>query len=176
MNELELYQSGGNATQQGFQRVLTAPVHAPYGQFIPAPGHGLGFNDLKIIECHELIRAIAGEPFRRSISSRACASSRPCMPWHGRLMKRPGSPSVKVKSARHSRGLAGAATKPPQTVTAKTATQSPGLTRPGKWRAQRRPSILARISTGGWPVRPTAWMSATASPFSRHRPDRNAAR
>ncbi|KQY45838.1 Gfo/Idh/MocA family oxidoreductase [Rhizobium sp. Root483D2] len=63
MNEFELYQSGGNATQQGFQRILTAPVHAPYGQFIPAPGHGLGFNDLKIIECHELIRAIAGEPF-----------------------------------------------------------------------------------------------------------------
>ncbi len=63
MNEFELYQADGNATEQGFRRVLTAPVHAPYGQFIPAPGHGLGFNDLKIIECHELIRAIAGEPF-----------------------------------------------------------------------------------------------------------------
>ncbi|CAN7610524.1 Gfo/Idh/MocA family oxidoreductase [Rhizobium sp. LjRoot98] len=63
MNEFELYQTGGNTTEQGFRRVLTAPSHAPYGQFIPAPGHGLGFNDLKIIECHELIRAIAGEPF-----------------------------------------------------------------------------------------------------------------
>ncbi len=63
MNEFELYQIGGNTTEQGFRRVLTAPAHAPYGQFIPAPGHGLGFNDLKIIECHELIRAIAGEPF-----------------------------------------------------------------------------------------------------------------
>ena len=63
MNEFELYQTGGNTTEQGFRRVLTAPAHAPYGQFIPAPGHGLGFNDLKIIECHELIRAIAGEPF-----------------------------------------------------------------------------------------------------------------
>lgn len=63
MNEFELYQIGGNTTEQGFRRVLTAPAHAPYGQFIPAPGHGIGFNDLKIIECHELIRAIAGEPF-----------------------------------------------------------------------------------------------------------------
>ena len=63
MNEFEIYQTGGNTTEQGFRRVLTAPSHAPYGQFIPAPGHGLGFNDLKIIECHELIRAIAGEPF-----------------------------------------------------------------------------------------------------------------
>ncbi len=63
MNEFELYQTGGSTTEQGFRRVLTAPSHAPYGQFIPAPGHGLGFNDLKIVECHELIRAIAGEPF-----------------------------------------------------------------------------------------------------------------
>jgi predicted dehydrogenase len=29
---------------------------------VPAPGHGLGFNDLKVIECRELLRAIAGEP------------------------------------------------------------------------------------------------------------------
>ena len=63
MNEFELYQANGSATEQGFRRVLTAPAHAPYAQFIPAPGHGLGFNDLKIIECHELIRAIAGNPF-----------------------------------------------------------------------------------------------------------------
>jgi predicted dehydrogenase len=47
---------------QGFRRILTAPAHEPYDRFIPAPGHGLGFNELKIIECHELVRAIAGEP------------------------------------------------------------------------------------------------------------------
>ncbi|WP_426231966.1 Gfo/Idh/MocA family protein [Pararhizobium sp. DWP3-4] len=63
MNELEIYQAEGNTTEQGFRRVLAGPAHAPYGQFIPAPGHGLGFNDLKIIECRELIRAIGGEPF-----------------------------------------------------------------------------------------------------------------
>ena len=37
-------------------------VDAPYDRFVPAPGHGLGFNDLKVIECRELLAAIAGEP------------------------------------------------------------------------------------------------------------------
>ncbi|MDI7861194.1 Gfo/Idh/MocA family oxidoreductase [Rhizobiaceae bacterium n13] len=63
MNEFELYQAEGRATEQGYRRILTAPAHSPYDRFIPAPGHGLGFNDLKIIECRELIRAIAGESF-----------------------------------------------------------------------------------------------------------------
>jgi predicted dehydrogenase len=62
MNEFQLYTANDRATEQGFRTVLTAPVHAPYDRFIPAPGHGLGFNELKIIECHELLRAIAGEP------------------------------------------------------------------------------------------------------------------
>jgi predicted dehydrogenase len=51
-------------TEQGFRTILAAPQHEPYDRFIPAPGHGLGFNDLKIIECHELLRAIVGEPAR----------------------------------------------------------------------------------------------------------------
>lgn len=62
MNEIELYSADGPADLQGFRRILTAPAHPPYDRFIPAPGHGLGFNELKIIECRELLRAIAGEP------------------------------------------------------------------------------------------------------------------
>ncbi|MDL2402292.1 Gfo/Idh/MocA family protein [Rhizobium mayense] len=61
MNEFELYQAEGRGTEQGFRKVLAAPAHRPYDRFIPAPGHGLGFNDLKIIECRELIRAISGD-------------------------------------------------------------------------------------------------------------------
>jgi predicted dehydrogenase len=61
MNEYQLYVADGRNTEQGFRTVLTAPAHAPYERFIPAPGHGLGFNELKIIECHELLRAIRGE-------------------------------------------------------------------------------------------------------------------
>jgi predicted dehydrogenase len=62
MNEFELYQADGRGSEQGFRKILAAPAHRPYDRFIPAPGHGLGFNDLKIIECRELIRAISGEP------------------------------------------------------------------------------------------------------------------
>jgi predicted dehydrogenase len=61
-NEFQLYVADGNATEQGFRTVLTAPQHKPYDRFIPAPGHGLGFNDLKIIECRELLGAISGAP------------------------------------------------------------------------------------------------------------------
>ncbi|MBK8084615.1 MAG: Gfo/Idh/MocA family oxidoreductase [Devosia sp.] len=61
MNEFQLYAVEGRASEHGFRTVLTAPVHEPYDRFIPAPGHGLGFNELKIIECHELLRAIRGE-------------------------------------------------------------------------------------------------------------------
>ena len=61
MNEFQLFTRDDRGTEQGFRTVLTAPAHAPYDRFIPAPGHGLGFNELKIIECHELLRAIGGD-------------------------------------------------------------------------------------------------------------------
>ena len=63
-NELQLYVTADKPTEQGFRTILSGPPHAPYDRFIPAPGHGLGFNDLKIIECHELLAAIAGQPAR----------------------------------------------------------------------------------------------------------------
>ena len=61
MNEVQLYTVDGPKETQGFRTILTGPQHPPYDRFIPAPGHGLGFNDLKIIECRELIRRIDGE-------------------------------------------------------------------------------------------------------------------
>ncbi len=61
MNELRLYVNDGNAATAGFKTILTGPAHPPYGNFIPAPGHQLGFNDLKVIECAALLAAIAGE-------------------------------------------------------------------------------------------------------------------
>lgn len=64
MNELQVYRASGPTGEQGYTTILSAPTHKPYDRFIPAPGHGLGFNDLKAIECHELLRAIAGEPAR----------------------------------------------------------------------------------------------------------------
>jgi predicted dehydrogenase len=57
MNEFQLYQASGRPEEQGFRTILAAPHHKPYDRFIPAPGHGLGFNDLKVIECRELMRS-----------------------------------------------------------------------------------------------------------------------
>jgi len=64
MNELQLYVAGDRPGEQGFRTILAAPQHRPYDRFIPAPGHGLGFNDLKTIECRELLQAIDGKPAR----------------------------------------------------------------------------------------------------------------
>ncbi|MCC0063498.1 MAG: Gfo/Idh/MocA family oxidoreductase [Defluviimonas sp.] len=63
MNELQLYVNEGPRSEQGFRTILSGPEHAPYGQFVPAPGHQLGFLDLKTIEARELLSAIAeGRP------------------------------------------------------------------------------------------------------------------
>ncbi|MBL4768901.1 MAG: Gfo/Idh/MocA family oxidoreductase [Rhodobacteraceae bacterium] len=60
MNELQIYQNAGPKAEQGFTTILTGPEHAPYGNFCPAAGHQLGFNDLKIIEAASFLRHVAG--------------------------------------------------------------------------------------------------------------------
>ena len=65
LNELELYVADGAPDRRGFRRILSGPEHPPYGAFCPAPGHQLGFNDLKVIEAAHFLRCIAGreQPF-----------------------------------------------------------------------------------------------------------------
>lgn len=58
MNELHLYRAAG--VKSGFTKIEAGPQHPPYGQFCPAPGHHLGFNDLKVIEVAELLAAHTG--------------------------------------------------------------------------------------------------------------------
>ncbi|MBL4785484.1 MAG: Gfo/Idh/MocA family oxidoreductase [Cohaesibacteraceae bacterium] len=58
MNELRLYENKGPVSTQGFKTILSGPAHPSYGAFCPAPGHGLGFNDLKVIELAGLLKAI----------------------------------------------------------------------------------------------------------------------
>jgi predicted dehydrogenase len=62
MNELNLYIAEGPVELRGFKRILSGPQHPAYGKLCPAPGHGLGFNELKVIELAELLYAIAGKP------------------------------------------------------------------------------------------------------------------
>ena len=59
LNELELYVNDGPAAERGVRTILTGPAHAPYDRFCPAPGHQLGFGDLKTIEVAAFLRAIA---------------------------------------------------------------------------------------------------------------------
>jgi predicted dehydrogenase len=59
LNELRLYTAGQPKGREGFKLLLAGPDHPDYGRFCPAPGHQLGFNDLKVIEVRELIEAIA---------------------------------------------------------------------------------------------------------------------
>ena len=66
LNELRFFDATDSPGQQGFRTIVAGPEHAPYGRFCVAPGHQLGFNDLKAIEIHGFIEAIAGlraEPF-----------------------------------------------------------------------------------------------------------------
>ena len=56
-NEIEIYEGAG--AERGFRRILVNGEHPAYGAFLPAPAHGLGFNDLKTIELHEFLLAIA---------------------------------------------------------------------------------------------------------------------
>ena len=59
MNELMFCQAGGRPELGGFVKVEAGPQHPPYGNFCPAPGHHIGFNDLKVIEVAELLTAYA---------------------------------------------------------------------------------------------------------------------
>lgn len=63
-NEVQLYLTSDPAGEQGFRTILSGPQHEPYGRFVPAPGHGLGFNDLKTIECRELLMRLSGADAR----------------------------------------------------------------------------------------------------------------
>jgi predicted dehydrogenase len=62
-NELMYYKTGLPG-RDGFTRIEAGPAHHPYGLFCVAPGHQLGFNDLKTIEVAHFIEAIAGARHR----------------------------------------------------------------------------------------------------------------
>ncbi len=56
MNELWVHKAG----EAGFTRHLTGPDQPDYAAFCPAPGHNFGYNEQKVIEARNLIRAING--------------------------------------------------------------------------------------------------------------------
>ncbi|MGH6893939.1 MAG: Gfo/Idh/MocA family protein [Dongiaceae bacterium] len=62
MNELQIYtKDATDAPTNGYRLIPMGPEHPFYGRFTPAKGHGIGFNDLKIIEVAHLLEGIAGK-------------------------------------------------------------------------------------------------------------------
>jgi predicted dehydrogenase len=59
MNELSLYRHTDPSAERGYKNILTGPDHPNYGAFFPIAGCGLGYNDQKIVEAHDLMVAVA---------------------------------------------------------------------------------------------------------------------
>ena len=75
MNELRLYEAGQPVDVQGFRTILANASHPDYAGFLPAPGHQIGFNDLKTIELRAFLEGIAsGRPVAPDLRDAACIS------------------------------------------------------------------------------------------------------
>lgn len=75
-NELRVFDASGPQGRRGFRTIEAGPAHPPYGAFCVAPGHQLGFNDLKAIEVAGFLDALAGrgpEPFGFAAGARVQA-------------------------------------------------------------------------------------------------------
>jgi predicted dehydrogenase len=75
-NELHFFSTADAAGRRGFRRIEAGPDHDPYGLFCVAPGHQLGFNDLKTIEVARFLDSLAGnraEPFNFRAGARVQA-------------------------------------------------------------------------------------------------------
>ncbi|MBI1245060.1 MAG: gfo/Idh/MocA family oxidoreductase [Alphaproteobacteria bacterium] len=66
LNELRVYRAKEAAGARGFATILAGPEHPGYAAFCPAPGHQIGFTDLKTLEVAHFLSAIcngrAAEP------------------------------------------------------------------------------------------------------------------
>ena len=57
---MKLYFTDDRTGLRGFRTIVAGPEHDPYGAFCVAPGHQIGFNDLKAIEVRDFLTAVAG--------------------------------------------------------------------------------------------------------------------
>lgn len=64
MGEVQVYFHNDNERDRGFRTVLLNPKHKGYVAFQPAGGISIAYNDMKILEVHELFAALTkGEPY-----------------------------------------------------------------------------------------------------------------
>jgi hypothetical protein len=71
---LHFHCAADSAKRRGFRRLEASPDRPPYGQFYVAPGHQLGFNDLKAIEVARYLEATRANGTSRSTSARVIVS------------------------------------------------------------------------------------------------------
>jgi predicted dehydrogenase len=68
MNEIQLYRHTDPDREKGYKTVYIGPEHPGYKAFFGLAGIGLGYNDQKIIEAHDLIAAVAlNEPVQPDV-------------------------------------------------------------------------------------------------------------
>ncbi|MFB9762515.1 Gfo/Idh/MocA family protein [Ectobacillus funiculus] len=58
LNEVHVYFTADKSEDRGFRRVLLGTDHKGYSAFQPQSGIAIGFNDMKILEVHELLSSI----------------------------------------------------------------------------------------------------------------------
>lgn len=64
MNEVFVYFTSDNERDKGFRQVFLGPEHKGYSAFNPAAGINIGYNDMKVLEAHELLSAVTkGTPY-----------------------------------------------------------------------------------------------------------------
>lgn len=64
MNEVNVYFESDDSADRGFRTVFLGPDHKGYSAFYPASGIAIGYNDMKVLEVHELLAAISeGRPY-----------------------------------------------------------------------------------------------------------------
>lgn len=59
MNELAVYLPTDDSVHEGYVRLYSSPEHPFHMNFNPAPGSGLGYDDLKVIEAYQFLKAVS---------------------------------------------------------------------------------------------------------------------
>lgn len=63
LSELKLFSTSDPKNRQGFRTLLLGPDHPDYAHFCVGAGHGIGYNDQKMVEVRDLVEGITrGRP------------------------------------------------------------------------------------------------------------------
>ncbi len=69
MNELQLYLPSAAGQHDGFMRLVGGDRYPYHGNFNPGDGSGLGYEDMKVIEAYQFLKAVAsGQPGAPSLA------------------------------------------------------------------------------------------------------------